>query len=60
MTGGLNIATCCPTANVYEFHVKTIGKYAGGIKNMIYKRYGHASVYAREKVFVFGGFCHVD
>ena len=42
------------------FQVKQIGKYGAGIKNMISKRYAHASAYAREKVFVFGGFAHND
>lgn len=37
-----------------------IGKQGSGIKNMIFKRYGHASIYVREKVLVFGGFAHQD
>ena len=60
MTGGASIATCQAVGAVYEFQVNLIGKHSIGLKSMHYKRYAHCSVYARERVFVFGGFAHND
>jgi hypothetical protein len=56
-TGGLSIATSHPVASVYEWTMSSIQK-AHGNKNLIQKRFGHCSVFLRNKVVVFGGFAH--
>ena len=61
MTGGVSIATCSPLGFCYEFFANNMARARNtGIKNLQQKRYGHASAYIREKVFVFGGFAHKD
>lgn len=61
MTGGVNVITSAPLAQVFDFTLKNIRSGSkSSMKNMQHKRYGHQSVFMKDRIIVFGGFGHRD
>lgn len=59
LTGGCFTNNAYPSSYVFELQLRSLGKPFKK-KNMLLKRYGHATIYMNGLIYCIGGFTHKD